>query len=275
MLKRLLSAAILAFCATPALAQSSATKPGAPEPQASTLTLAYSIAFWGIPFGDTDYEGRFTPSGYSVRSHFQTTGIVSAFWNANIDATANGGLSVNGLSPNEYDSFYRRSEDKKERVKVTFTNGDPETFADPPYNMKLYPVSDEEKREAVDPMSAITLVLSGVKADAANPCGTVAPVFDGRRRYDMTFVYLKDEPLKLGNGLFNGRAHLCQIRYKQIAGFKPKILKEGAAFPPMYADFGDVPAPGAPKGRYVIALKLWSHLNWGTVSADLTALHTN
>jgi len=239
-------------------------------PQYGTLSLAYSIAFWGIPFGQTNYDGRFTDTGYSARSHFQTSGIVSMFWQAIIDATANGRIAQHRLIPNEYDSYYRRSEEKKEQLKVTFANGDATTFADPPYNMTQWPVTAEQKRDAVDPMSAVTLILAGVKADAANPCGTVAPVFDGRRRYDITFSYMKDEPVKLASGLYNGRAHLCQLHYNQIAGFKPKILKEGKAFPPMYADFADV--PGGANGHYVVALKLWSALSWGTVSAELTRL---
>jgi len=239
-------------------------------PQYGTLSLAYSIAFWGIPFGQTNYDGRFTDTGYSARSHFQTSGIVSMFWQAIIDATANGRIAQHRLIPNEYDSYYRRSEEKKEQLKVTFANGDATTFADPPYNMTQWPVTAEQKRDAVDPMSAVTLILAGVKADAANPCGTVAQVFDGRRRYDITFSYMKDEPVKLASGLYNGRAHLCQLHYNQIAGFKPKILKEGKAFPPMYADFADV--PGGANGHYVVALKLWSALSWGTVSAELTRL---
>lgn len=241
------------------------------EPEQANLALAYSIAFWGIPFGRTDYQGQFSDAIYSAKSHFETSGLVSVFWRATIDASANGRFGTHTVLPNEYDSFYRRSEEKKERVRVTFANGDATTFADPPYNTTQYPVTDEQKRDGVDPMSAVTLVLSGVKADSTNPCGTVAPVFDGRRRYDITFTYLKDEPVKLDNGLFNGKAHLCQMHYKQIAGFKPKILKEGAAFPPMFADFADL-GSGGPSGHYVIVLKAWSRLSWGTVSAELTQL---
>jgi hypothetical protein len=43
----------------------------------------------------------------------------------------------------------------------------------------------------------------------------------------------------------------------------------------MFADFADIPAAGAPRGYYVVALKFWSHVNWGTVSAELTSLHVN
>jgi hypothetical protein len=241
-----------------------ATSPG-------TIDVAYSIALWGIPFGETNYQGRFADGGYGAASHFETSGIVSLFWQAVIDANATGRFGAETLAPREYDSYYHRGSTKKERVEVTFAGNAVTTLADPPYDTTRYPVSDDQKREAVDPMSAITLVLTGVKADRANPCGSIAPVFDGRRRYNIEFTYIRDESVTVG-GLFNGTAHLCQLHYRQIAGFKPKILKEGAAFPPIYGEFADIPAAGAPAGRYVVALKLWSQLAFGTVSAQLTRL---
>jgi hypothetical protein len=236
-----------------------------------TVGLAYSIAFWNIPFGQTNYEGHFANGGYTASSHFETSGIVSLFWQAIIDASASGRMTGAALAPGKYDSFYRRGSTKNERVVVTFDRSGVATSADPPYDTTKYPVSDAEKREAVDPMSAITLVLAGVTADHTKPCGTVAPVFDGRRRYDIEFAYLHDEPVKLGT-LFNGTAHLCRLHYKQIAGFKPKILKEGAAFPSIYGDFAEIPAAGAPARRYLVPLKLWARVNWGTVSVQITRL---
>jgi hypothetical protein len=244
----------------------------AQRPQApGTVGLAYSIAFWSIPFGQTNYQVRFADGGYTASSHFETSGVVSLFWQAIIDATASGRIDAGTLAPRQYDSYYRRGGSKKERVAVTFDRGNVITSADPPYDTTKYPVSDAQKRDAVDPMSGITLVLSGVAADRANPCGTVAPVFDGRRRYNVEFAFVRDEPVNLG-GLFNGTAHLCRLHYKQIAGFKPKILKEGATFPPVYADFAEIAAPGAPDRRYLVPLKLWAHVTWGTVSAQITKL---
>jgi hypothetical protein len=246
-------------------------QPAGQTSQAGTAGLAYSIAFWSIPFGQTSYEAHFANGGYAVSSHFETSGIVSLFWQAIIDASASGRVTGTALAPGKYDSFYRRGNSKNERVTVTFDRSGVTTTADPAYDTTKYPVSDAEKREAVDPMSAITLVLAGVTADHTNPCGTVAPVFDGRRRYDIEFVYVRDEPVNLG-ALYNSTAHLCRLHYKQIAGFKPKILKEGAAFPPIYGDFAEIPAAGAPNHRYIVPLKLWAHVNWGTVSAQITKL---
>jgi hypothetical protein len=240
-------------------------------PAPGTVELSYSIAFWNIPFGQTSYHASFQNGGYAASSHFETSGIVSLFWQAIIDAAASGRVDAGSLAPKQYDSYYRRGDSKKERVAVTFDRGYVITSADPPYDTQKYPVSDAEKRDADDPMSAVTLVLAGVDADRTNPCGTVAPVFDGRRRYNVEFAFVRDEPVNLG-GLFHGTAHLCRLHYRQIAGFKPKILKEGAAFPPIYGDFAEIPAPDAPDRRYLVPLKLWAHVNWGTVSAQITKL---
>jgi hypothetical protein len=241
----------------------------------ASLGVVYTISFWGIPFGHTDFDSKFHPETYNTISHFETSGIVSVFWQAKIEATSNGQLAPHTLQPAIYDSLYQRGSDQKERVKVNFAGADPTVEADPPYPTSQYPVTPEQKKEALDPLSAVTLVLAGMKADSANPCGTVAPVFDGRRRYNIEFTYLKDEKPDVGGALSKGKVHLCQMHYHQIAGFKPKIMKEGKAFPPIFGWFAEVPSTVAPGGHYVIALKVWASTGWGTVDATLSQLHVD
>jgi hypothetical protein len=243
------------------------------QPKSGSIAVDYTIAFWSLPFGHTSFDARFAGNAYHTSSHFETTGFVNAFWGAIIDASSSGQVGAHSLSPEVYDSYYRRSDTKKERVKVTFTaNGLPTTVADPPYNTKKYPVTDEQKKDTFDPLSAVSVMLAGLKEDAAKPCSSVIPVFDGRRRYDIELNYIRDEPVKLDNGLWNGKAHLCQVHYNQIAGYKPKILKEGKAFPPIYALFAEIPSAGAPSGHYVIAVKVWAQMMLGDVTVTLNKL---
>jgi hypothetical protein len=244
------------------------------EPPAS-LGVAYTIRFWGIPFGNADFASNFHSAAYNTNSHFETSGIVSVFWQAKIEASSHGQVAARALTPAAYDSFYQRGADKKERVKLTFGGPEPAVEADPPYKLTDYPVTPEQKKDALDPLSAVTLVLAGIKADPTNPCGTIAPVFDGRRRYNIEFTYLKDEKPDVETPLGIGKAHLCQMHYHQIAGFKPKILKEGQSFPPIYGWFVDVPGADAPDGHYVIALKVWTSTGWGTLDALLSQIHVN
>ncbi len=264
-----------AMAAEPLAPHANAVAAIAPQTEA-TIDVAYDLRFWFIPFGHTTYRGVFRNHAYQASSYFKTSGLVSVFWQTEIDAGASGNVEPHGLSPYIYDSYARRSEAKKQRVKLTYHKGAPPSLlAVPAYNIKKYPVPAKEQKQGVDPMSAVTLILSGLSADANNPCGTVAPVFDGRRRYNIEFTYIKDQPIKLDNGLYNGTAHLCRLRYHQIAGYKQEILNaDKSKWPPIFAIVADVPAAGAPNGHYVVPLKLWSKTKWGTVTVELTKLKT-
>ena len=154
-----------------------------PPANAARLGFEYTIAFWTVPFGRTSFETRLDRSSYVTSSHFETSGIISAFWQSTIDASSNGTISAREISPALYDSYYRRGS-KHQRVRLTYAAGAiPVTYADPPYNLNRYPVTDAEKKEGLDPLGAATAVLAGMHSSASNPCGTVAAVFDGRRRY--------------------------------------------------------------------------------------------
>jgi Protein of unknown function (DUF3108) len=240
--------------------------------RSGSLGMDYTIAFWTIPFGRTTFDVRFDNAAYRIDSRFQTSGIISALWNASIDANASGQIGPRTVSPGVYDSHYQRGS-KHQQVKVSFATGAvPVTYADPPYNTKRYPVTDEQKKDGIDPLSAAITVLTGLHASTSSPCGTVAPVFDGRRRYNIELSYLHDEPVKIEN-VYSGHAHLCQLRYNQIAGFKPKLLREGRALPPAYAWIAEIPSDSAPLAHhYLVPLKAWTATDFGTVSATLTKM---
>lgn len=239
---------------------------GEPANNSNTLSIDYTIAFWDIPFGHTNYDGTISDKSYSARAHFETSGIVGVLWKSVIDATAHGDIKAHALAPEVYDSYARNRDKPLQRVKVTFENDDPATFADPPYDMTTYPVSEEQKRDAVDPMSAATSILIGQGADAKHPCGTGVKVFDGRRRYDVTLRYIKDEPVHLK--LFSGLVHLCQIYFKHIAGYRQEIIDQDKDFPPMYGYFADVHA-GVANAHYVVAVQLWSSHLLGRLTVTL------
>jgi hypothetical protein len=237
-----------------------------------TLDVSYGLAFWDIPFGSTNFSDTLTEESYSAKAHFETGGIIGFFWNSVIDATVDGSFDSRSVSPLIYDSYSRYRDRPLQRVKLTFENSDPVTLADPPFDSSKHPVSEAQKKGAIDPMSALISILLGTKADQSNPCGTGARVFDGRRRYDVQLTYLKDEPMTLQGGLYQGVAHLCQIHFLPIAGYRQKLVKRRRDPPKMFADFIDIPSSDTPNGRYVVPAKLWSELSWGTVKATLNSI---
>ena len=132
-------------------------------------------------------------------------------------------------------------------------------------------MTPEQQKATFDPLSAITYLVSGVGASADNPCAVVLPVFDGRRRYNVEITKIKDTTVSMDNGLYKGHALLCQIKYKQLAGFKPRVIKEGANFPTINAWVATFPSVQA--GRdYVVPLRVWADTSYGVIAAVATKL---
>lgn len=238
------------------------------EGPSSTLDLNYKLFIGGIPLGRIDVSTRIRNGTYNVSSSLETEGIVNSFWQSRIEATSSGLLQASAFLPSVYDSYYQGPKGKRQQVTLSFgPEGPIGLFADPPYKVSKYPVTDEQKRATIDPLSAVVYVTTGMTADAGNPCGSAAPVFDGRRRYDIVLEFREEERIKMDNGLYEGPAFRCQLIYKQIAGFKPKILKEGQNFPPIYAWI--VPFDGKIDAtrRYYVPLRIWADTDYGMAVA--------
>src|SRR5579864_6731246 len=90
----------LTFLASAALAA-----PALGDPAGSQLAVGYTLAFWAIPFGHTDYTGSLGANSYSAKAHFETGGMVRLFWKSTIDATVNGAIGAHSITPALYDSY--------------------------------------------------------------------------------------------------------------------------------------------------------------------------
>jgi hypothetical protein len=96
-----------------------------------------------------------------------------------------------------------------------------------PQRIEVLPEAVDDDRQPVpgdllggsmDPLSAA--LLAGIKMmpeSAATPCRFVLPIFDGRRRYDITFKPERWESIE--GPFFKGRAQRCSALTRRIAGF--------------------------------------------------------
>jgi Protein of unknown function (DUF3108) len=265
---------VLLVTALPARVAFAAGGSGAETPSQpnSTVQVAMTLYAGGVTLGKVDMNATIRGDQYHVVSNLQTGGMVNAFWQAEIQATANGTVAPKNFHPALYDSFATNRGDKKQEVSLTYDAGGPvRLFANPPYSTTGYEVTPAEQKGTFDPMSAIVYLVSGVGVTADNICGVTLPVFDGRRRYDVEITKVKDTTVSMDNGLYKGAAVLCELKYKQIAGFKQKIIKEGASFPPIHAWVATFPS--AVTGRnYVIPLRVWADTSYGVIAAVATTL---
>ena len=244
----------------------------APAQAASHLTMALTLYAGGVTLGKVDMDATLHAGDYHVVSNLETSGIVNAFWQAQIQATSSGKIEAKSIAPSLYDSFDTNHSGKKQEVSLTYEKNAPiRMYANPTFKTKGYDVKPEDQKGTLDPLSAVILITSGVGASPENPCGVVAPVFDGRRRYNIELSKVKDTTVKMDNGLYRGKALLCEMKYKQLAGFKPKIIKENASFPKINAWNATFPS-SIPGRTYVVPLRVWADTEYGTVAAVATSL---
>jgi hypothetical protein len=236
-----------------------ATQPG------SEAQVALTLYAGGIGFGKMDLDTTLRGTDYHSVANFQTSGVVNAFWQAEIQANSSGKIGGKTLQPGLYDSFDINRTGKKQEVSLTYENGAPRLYADPVYSTTGYEVKADDQKNTLDPLSAVTFIVSGVAADPGNPCTLTAPVFDGRRRYNIEMTKVKDTDIKMDNGLYAGKATQCQIKYRALAGMRAGVLrKSNETFPPINAWI--VTYPGSAGHSFAVPVRVWADTPYGQLS---------
>jgi hypothetical protein len=243
---------------------------GSEQGPASTLAIAMTIYAGGITLGKVDMDAKFIGDKYHVVSNLETSGVVNAFWASQIQATSSGKLDAHVLQPVLYNSFYTGHKANHQEVSLSYEDGNPiRLYANPPYSTTGYEVKPEDKKTTFDPLSAVLFIASGVGAEPGNPCSVQAPVYDGRRRYNINMAKIKATSVSMDNGLYKGPALLCSVEYKQLSGFKPRVLKD-ANFPAISAWVGVF--PGAAGHSYAIPLRVWAKSQYGVIAVVATSV---
>ena len=236
----------------------------------SSLAMAMNIYAGGITLGKVDMDAKFIGDKYHVVSNLETSGVVNAFWQSQIQATSSGKLDDRKLEPAMYDSFYTGHSAKHQEVSLTYEDGSPvRLYANPPYSTRGFEVKPEDKKSTFDPLSAVLFISSGVGAQPDDPCAVKAPVYDGRRRYNINMKKVKQENVSLDNGLYKGPAYVCAVEYKQLSGFSPRVLRD-ANFPAITAWVATFQS--AITGRtYAVPLKVWADSQYGRIAVVITS----
>jgi hypothetical protein len=113
----------------------------------------------------------------------------------------------------------------------------------------------------------IFLTSATYQLNEHKPCGVVAPVFDGRRRYDIAFSFVRRGNYKMDNGLYNGPALLCEVEYRQVAGYQQRIVERGMKMPKIYAWVASFKSATDPSRTYMIPVRFWADTEFGLITS--------
>lgn len=186
------------------------------------VTLSYGVFAKGFKGLSVDVEVEVEGTGYSARLDARTAGVVSWFFDWQMQAESAGALDGGAVAPAVYKAQNARGESRRWLEIDYVDDGSAKVLGEPSAADDGRPeVGPEMTVGTIDPLSAL------VGALLATTDGQICPervaIFDGRRRYDMESETM---PVRrfTGSGLapYAGEAAGCRVVVEQIAGFKEK-----------------------------------------------------
>lgn len=209
------SAVLLAVAAT-----------AAPAAAETRVRARYSITMAGFDIGSATMQTGIDRASYDMNLSVRMTGLAKFFTGGRGAATSRGAYTDAKVSPSVY-AINTRAKDKGQIIRFALAGGAVRQLSvEPPVKpAKIVPVSEADKRDIVDPLSAVMMPVKG-SGDllSESACDRTLPIFDGRQRYDVALRYDRAETVKGDpaiKGAYEGKVIVCKASYKAIAGHRP------------------------------------------------------
>ncbi len=186
------------------------------------LEAEYTATLSGIPIGRGRWIIEISEDQFTATASGGTIGILRFFSSGQGTGASQGSVSAGQPMPTTYASTI--TNDKRvDDVRMVFAGGNVKDFTVEPAvgpHPDRIPVTDADRRNVLDPMTATLDAVSG-NGDPVSPqaCGK-ASVFDGRMRFDLRSEFKRIEVVKAEKG-YQGPAVVCAIYFVPISGYVP------------------------------------------------------
>ena len=189
----------------------------AADPWPAEVQAAYKIQFNGLEIGQFAFNSSVHDHTYAITANADISALLGIVrWNG--VTRVSGALAGNSPRPTGF-SFDFQGSSKSGSIRMGFLNGGIKSFEhNPPLVVPpgTVPLTPAHMRGVLDPLSAILAVS---RPRDGNPCNQRLPVFDGKVRFDLTFVYKEDAPLaETQRGTGAEMLRVCRVRVQLIAG---------------------------------------------------------
>jgi len=187
------------------------------------LEAEYTASLAGIPIGRGNWVIEVTEDQFTAAANGATSGILRLFSQGHGTSASQGIVSGGQPIPTSYSATI--TTDKKfDDVRMSFAGGNVKDFTvDPPVgpHPDRIPVRDEDRRNVLDPMTAVLDPVSGVGDPlSSQACARSVSVFDGRVRYDVRSEFKHIEVVKAEKG-YQGPVVVCAVYFVPISGYDP------------------------------------------------------
>ena len=197
----------------------------------SDVTARYTIHVGGLLLLEGTMEARFAASAYKLRTDMATAGTIAKFYPATYKLRTQGERTRGRLQPTLFISDQKSKRDTRHLTLTYGAHGRPDVLAVPPFEdddlEEIAEITPAMTDNTSDPVSAFLMPVRH-KEKGADPCARKVEVFDGRRRYDLSFAYQENKTMTVPDATHPDSAPpayntmVCTVTYEAIA---PKDLK--------------------------------------------------
>lgn len=179
----------------------------------------YTLSMTGVPFGQIAWLATISEQRYTTSATGQASGVLSVLVRGEGAVDVRGMVIDGRMSPRFFTSRIS-DDDGTADLRMTFEDGAVKELASkaPPDSKVRIPVSEEDRRNVIDPLSAM-LIPAGESTLAPANCDRVLTIFDGSRRYDLDLSYKRIDKVALAHG-YSGNVLVCAVVLKPIAGYR-------------------------------------------------------
>jgi Protein of unknown function (DUF3108) len=186
----------------------------------SRLEARYGASVAGLNVGRTDVVIVVGAAEYTSAASGRASGLLRTLLSGEGTLSTRGAVVDNRLVPASF-SAKTVGDDETSAVTMTLEGGDAKDVtaetSDP--DAERVPLTAEHRKGVVDPLSALLVPVGGTGAVvAAEACQRTLPIFDGRRRFDLTLSYKRIDQVKAKG--YAGPAVICAVAFRAIAGHR-------------------------------------------------------
>jgi hypothetical protein len=186
------------------------------------LDARYKVSVAGIAIGKSDINIVIGGTGYTGSASGRASGVLRVLVSGEGSVSTRGMIVDGRLVPASFTSSTTRDDEKAE-VKMTLDGGAVKdlTAQTNTTGEERVPVTEEHRKGIIDPLTALLVQVGGTgDVVAAEACQRTLPIFDGRRRFDLTLSFKRIDKVKADKG-YAGPAAVCGVAFKPLAGHRP------------------------------------------------------
>ncbi|MBH0237288.1 DUF3108 domain-containing protein [Methylobrevis albus] len=192
----------------------------APVPAlAAEVKALYDVTFAGIGIAKGTLGVILRGQSYSAKVQISTSGLARIISSEESEATARGSFSGARASPASYELMSRG--EKITQVNMSLSGGGVRKLAAHPElseSPDRIPVTNADKRNVVDPLSAVLMPVKKTGDTDGAACNRTLPIFDGWTRYDVKLSYKQTTNVAIEG--YSGPAIVCAARWVPVSGHR-------------------------------------------------------